>query len=131
VLAVPGLRATPLTLTETAVDGDTGVINGYPFGGPFVTSAAEVLSVDTARVNDIYGSSQNDREVYTLATTVNVGDSGGPFLTLDGEVAGVVFAKAANTENVGYAMTMAELDPVAAQAPGLTAAVESGTCTRG
>ena len=131
VLAVPGLRATPLTLTDTAGDGDTGVINGYPFGGPFVTSAAEVLSVDTARVNDIYGSSQNDREVYTLATTVNVGDSGGPFLTLDGEVAGVVFAKAANTENVGYAMTMAELDPVAAQAPGLTAAVESGTCTRG
>ena len=131
VIAVPGLSAPPLTLTDTADDGDTGVINGYPFGGPFVTSAAEVLSVDTAKVFDIYRSSQNDREVYTLATTVNVGDSGGPFLTLDGEVAGVVFAKAANTENVGYAMTMTELDPVAAQASQLTATVDSGTCTRG
>ena len=131
VIAVPGLSAPPLTLTVTAKDGDTGVINGYPYGGPFVTSPAEVLSVDTAKVYDIYQASQNDREVYTLATTVNVGDSGGPLLTLDGQVAGVVFAKAAKTDNVGYAMTMAELDPVAAQASALTARVDSGTCTRG
>jgi S1-C subfamily serine protease len=131
VIAVPGLSAPPLTLTDTAADGDKGVVNGYPFGGPFVTTPAEVLSVDTAKVFDIYRSSQNNREVYTLATTVEVGDSGGPLLTLDGEVTGVVFAKAANTANVGYAMTMAELDPVAARAPALTAEVGSGTCSRG
>jgi len=131
VLAVPGLNAPPLVLTQTAADGQEGVINGYPFGGPFVTSPAEVLSIDTAQVFDIYRSSQNPREVYTLAAEVNVGDSGGPFLTTDGEVAGVVFAKAANTENVGYAMTMAELDPVAAQAPSLTEPVGSGECSRG
>lgn len=131
VIAVPGLTAAPLPLADTAAEGTTGVINGYPFGGPFVSVAAEVLSVDTARVFDIYRSSQNPREVYTLATTVNEGDSGGPFLTLDGQVAGVVFAKAANTANVGYAMTMAELDPVAAQAAQLSSPVASGTCTRG
>ncbi len=131
VIAVPGLNAAPLVLADTAGDGTKGVINGYPYGGPFVTSPAEVLSVDNAKVFDIYRSSQNNREVYTLATEVNVGDSGGPFLTTDGQVAGVVFAKAANTANVGYAMTMAELDPVAAQAPGLTAQVDSGTCSRG
>ena len=131
VLAVPGLNAPPLALADTAADGQEGVINGYPFGGPFVTSPAEVLSIDTAQVFDIYRSSQNPREVYTLAAEVNVGDSGGPFLTTDGEVAGVVFAKAANTENVGYAMTMAELDPVAAQAPQLTKPVGSGECSRG
>jgi S1-C subfamily serine protease len=131
VIAVPGLSAAPLVLADTAADGQKGVINGYPFGGPFVTSPAEVLSVDNAQVYDIYRSSQNSREVYTLATEVNVGDSGGPFLTLDGTVAGVVFAKAANTANVGYAMTMAELDPVAAQASSLTAPVSSGACSRG
>jgi S1-C subfamily serine protease len=130
VIAVPGLKSAALELTDTVADGEKGVINGYPFGGPFVTSPAEVLSVDTAQVYDIYASSQNSREVYTLATEVNVGDSGGPLLTLDGQVAGVVFAKAANTANVGYAMTMAELDPVAAMAPGLTEPVASGTCTR-
>ncbi len=130
VIAVPGLSSPPLVLTTTVGDGTDGVIDGYPFGGPFVTAAAEVLSVDTARVADIYNNTQNDREVYTLATTVNAGDSGGPFLTLDGTVAGVVFARAANTENVGYAMTMAELNPVADQAAGLTAPVDSGTCSR-
>jgi S1-C subfamily serine protease len=130
VIAVPGLSSPPLILTDTVGDGTDGVIDGYPFGGPFVTAAAEVLSVDTARVADIYNDSQNDREVYTLATTVKEGDSGGPFLTLDGEVAGVVFARAANTANVGYAMTMAELDPVAEQAASLTTPVDSGTCSR-
>ena len=131
VIAVPGLNAAPLVRADTVPDGTDGVIDGYPFGGPFVTTAAEVLSVDTARVADIYNNSQNNREVYTLATTVNEGDSGGPFLTLDGQVAGVVFAKAANTANVGYAMTMAELDPVADQAAAFTNPVDSGTCNRG
>ncbi len=131
VIAVPGLNAPPLALVDTSDDGTKGVINGYPFGGSFVTSPAEVLSVDTAQVYDIYEDSQNPREVYTLATEVNIGDSGGPFLTTDGQVTGVVFAKAANTANLGYAMTMAELDPVAAQAAGLSKQVDSGTCTRG
>lgn len=131
VIAVPGLNAPPLVLTTTASTGHEGVIDGYPFGGPFATSPAKVLSIDNAQVFDIYHSSQSPREVYTLATEVNEGNSGGPFLTVDGEVAGVVFARAANTENVGYAMTMAELDPVAAQAASLTQTVDSGACTTG
>ena len=43
----------------------------------------------------------------------------------------MVFAKSADIENVGYALTMTELSPVAAQATGLTATVQSGTCVRG
>ena len=131
VIAVPGLKAAALVLADTVGRNATGVIDGYPFGGPFVTNPAKVVSVDTASVNDIYGTSRSDREVYSLATTVNEGDSGGPFLTEKGEVAGVVFAKSANTANLGYAMTMKELDPVAEQAPGLSAEVPSGTCVRG
>jgi len=62
---------------------------------------------------------------------VREGNSGGPLLSEDGAVAGVVFAKSADIENVGYALTMTELSPVAAQATGLTATVQSGTCVRG
>jgi len=131
VIAVPGLKATPLVLAATVAKGATGVIDGYPFGGPFVTSPAEVLAVSTANVNDIYAAGSNPREVYSLATTVNEGDSGGPFLDNSGQVVGVVFAKSANTPNLGYAMTMAELQPVADKAPGLTAAVAPGVCSRG
>lgn len=131
VISVPGLKAKQLTLAATVAKGATGVIDGYPFGGPFVTSPAEVLAVSTANVSDIYSESSSPREVYSLATTVNEGDSGGPFLDNDGQVVGVVFAKSANTPNLGYAMTMAELQPVADRAASFTTAVEPGVCSRG
>lgn len=131
VIAVPGLSAATLTLGETAADGAKGVVDGYPYGGPFISSGAEVLSVDTVPIKDIYGQSSTQREVYTLATQVREGDSGGPFLGLDGSVVGVVFARSANSDSLGYAMTMAELTPVAAKAPGLSAPVASGSCVRG
>jgi S1-C subfamily serine protease len=90
-----------------------------------------VLSVSTTAVDDIYGNPAGSREIYTLAADVREGNSGGPLLSEDGSVAGVVFAKSADIENVGYALTMTELSPVAAQATGLTATVQSGTCVRG
>jgi S1-C subfamily serine protease len=86
------------------------------------------MQVGTAQVDDIYGTSTHPREVYTLAADVRQGNSGGPVLTLDGTVAGVVFARSADTASVGFAMTMAELDPVAAEASTLTATVSSGDC---
>ena len=131
VIAVPGLDAPALTLGDTAAAGTQGVINGYPYGGQFASSAAEVLSVDTASVADIYAEGENPREVYALATTVIEGDSGGPLLDLDGQVIGVVFARSADTENLGYAMTMAELDPLAAQAADMSKQVVAGRCVGG
>jgi Trypsin. len=86
--------------------------------------------VTTVRVNDIYGENPHATEVYQLAANVQEGNSGGPLLTTSGKVAGVVFAKAANTQNVGYALTMDELLPVAGQAAGLSAPVSSGACIR-
>jgi hypothetical protein len=45
-------------------------------------------------------------------------------------VAGVVFARAENDDDLGYAMATTELTPVLAQAGGLDAAVSSGRCAR-
>ena len=59
------------------------------------------------------------------------GNSGGPLLSLDGAVVGVIFAKSAVVDDVGFAQTMEEVTPVVAQAESLTAPVESGFCTRG
>ena len=131
VIAVDGLSVPPLELSQTAVVGNTGVVDGYPFGGPFTSRPAEVLSVDTVNVANIYGDSPAPREVYSLAANVQQGGSGGPFLDRSGVVIGVVFAKSANIANLGYAMTMAELSPVAAQAPSLSQPVTSGACVRG
>ena len=87
-----------------------------------------VTSVGTATVPDVYDESWNPREIYALQSVVRPGNSGGPVLTADGAVAGVVFARAENDEDLGYAMTMAELTPVAAQAPSLSDPVSSGSC---
>jgi hypothetical protein len=42
----------------------------------------------------------------------------------------VVFAKATSESSLGFAITMADLAPVAAQAPGLGNAVSSGQCIK-
>jgi hypothetical protein len=45
-------------------------------------------------------------------------------------VVGVIFAKATNDPSLGFAITMADLGPVAAQAPGLGNAVSPGECIK-
>lgn len=128
VIAAPGLTAPALTLVPTIAVGADAAVQGYPFGGPFSSLAARVMTVSMAGVRDIYGASTNPREVYTLAAEVREGNSGGPLLTLDGTVAGVVFARDGEDPLVGYAMTMTELAPVAAEAETLTNAISTGEC---
>jgi len=131
VIAVKELSVPALPLAPNLSSGDTAVVDGYPYGGPFTTTGAEVISVETISASNVYGRASSPREVYTLAADVREGNSGGPLLTVDGAVAGVIFARSANADNVGYAMTMAELTPVAEQAPGLTQSASSGECIRG
>lgn len=128
VIAVDDLGAEPLPFTSTLPAGAAAAIEGYPHGGPFTMVTAGVQSTGSATVPDIYGDSWNPREIYSLEAEVRPGNSGGPLLTADGAVAGVVFARAEHDATVGYAMTMAELTPVAAQAPSLADQVSSGRC---
>jgi S1-C subfamily serine protease len=131
VIAVSGLSVAPLDLSFTMGVGDEGVVDGYPFGGPFTTGPAEVLAVSTEQIADIYGQSTSPREVYSLAANVNPGNSGGPLLTTDGDIAGVVFARSATDADLGYAMTNAELGPVVDAAPGFATALNPGSCVTG
>ncbi|MDT0142218.1 MarP family serine protease [Microbacterium sp. PRC9] len=128
VIAVDDLDATALPFSPTLAAGAAAVVQGYPYGGPFTMVPASVQSVGVANVPDVYDSSWNPREIYSLQAVVRPGNSGGPLLTGDGEVAGVVFARAENDENIGYAMTMAELTPVTDRAPALTNTVSTGSC---
>ena len=130
VIAVPGLRAAVLALDDAAV-GDHAVIDGYPHGGPFTSVPAEVLAVSHERVNDVYGTSTVLREVLTLAADVQPGNSGGPVIALDGDVVGLVFARAAGDQRIGYAMTAAQLSEIVADAASLERPVASGTCIAG
>lgn len=129
VVAVDDLGATPLQVAPTLAVGAAAVVQGYPHGGPFTSGAAQVVSVGTVVVPDIYDDSSAPREIYALAATVQPGNSGGPVLTPAGEVAGVVFARSDTGDDTGYAMTTTELMPVVAQLGNLSAAVDSGSCT--
>ena len=128
VIAVDELGAAALGRAPTLTPGSSAAVQGYPLGGPFTMTSASVRSTGTAMIPDIYDRTSNLREIYSLNSVVRPGNSGGPVLTADGEVAGVVFARAENDENLGYAMTMAPLNPVADRAPSLTNAVSTGDC---
>ena len=124
------VAAAPLALSDDLGAGDGAAIMGYPFGGPFRSVSAGVISASSAPVDDIYGDRSAERSVYALRAQVEPGNSGGPLLTGRGQVAGMVFAKDAATENVGYAMTNAELRPVIAEVAGTTDRVSVGACIR-
>jgi S1-C subfamily serine protease len=131
VIAVGGLTAAPLGTTDELGVGQRAVTAGFPFGGPFDAGPAEVIGLGPLAIPDIYGANPAPRQAYTVAADVQQGESGGPLLTEDGRVAGVIFAKGTTTANVGYALAMSELAPVATAASTFTDPVAPGTCIRG
>ncbi|WP_416416993.1 MarP family serine protease [Paenarthrobacter aromaticivorans] len=130
VLAVDGLSSDPLQLSPDLAAGSPAAFAGYPHGGPFQSKPATVQGVTTILVPDIYGSNPSPESVYKLAGDVQPGNSGGPLLTMQGQVAGLIFAKTTTDAALGFALTMEDIQPVAAQAPGLSAPVSPGQCTR-
>ena len=128
VLAVEDLPAQPLPLSADLPGGSPAAFAGYPHGGPFQSKPATVQDITTVLVPDIYGGNATPEAIYRLAGDVQPGNSGGPLLTTGGAVAGVIFAKATSDTDMGFAITMDDLNPVAAQAPALTAPVSSGQC---
>lgn len=109
VLAVPGLRRTPLRFAGVARAGADAIVVGYPQDGPFTAVAARVADKQNARGPDIYQGRTVEREIYSLRATVLPGNSGGPLLSPAGAVYGVIFAAAADNHRIGYALTAAEV----------------------
>ena len=112
VLDVPGLDAPALQFaTEDEQSRDDAIVAGFPENGSFDVRAARVRDRIRANGPDIYHRGTVHRDVYSLYATVRQGNSGGPLLTPDGKVAGVVFAKSLDDANTGYALTADEVAP--------------------
>ncbi|MFE3632966.1 MarP family serine protease [Streptomyces cellostaticus] len=110
VLDVPDLSATALKFsTHDASGGDGAIVAGFPENGSYDVRAARVRGRITANGPDIYHRGTVGRDVYSLYANVRQGNSGGPLLTPDGRVYGVVFAKSRDDADTGYALTADEI----------------------
>ncbi|MER5463849.1 MULTISPECIES: MarP family serine protease [unclassified Streptomyces] len=110
VLDVPDLKARPLMFSEAdARSGNGAIVAGFPENGSYDVRSARVRGRINANGPDIYRRSTVRRDVYSLFTTVRQGNSGGPLLTPDGKVYGVIFARSLDDPNTGYALTADEI----------------------
>ncbi|MET9594810.1 MarP family serine protease [Streptomyces sp. NPDC006516] len=112
VLDVPDLDAQPLRFTDSDSDaesGDSAIVAGFPENGAYDVRSARIRGRIDANGPDIYHRGTVRRDVYSLYATVRQGNSGGPLLTPDGKVYGVVFAKSLDDPDTGYALTADEI----------------------
>jgi S1-C subfamily serine protease len=131
VLRVADQPGPVLSLVPREVNrGAVGAVVGYPGGGTLTGVAAANRRVLTAVGKDIYGKGTVDRDIYELQSTIRPGNSGGPFVLVDGKVAGVVFAASTADSGIGYAITSTEARPDIDRGVGRGSGVSTGPCTR-
>jgi len=114
------LQAAPLRATQGLRPGDAVVVVGFPFGiGPSV-SAGVVSGLRRA-----FASPEGKRELQNLIqfdAAANPGNSGGPLITLEGEVVGIVTAilnpnNARTFVGVGFAVPIENAAVAAGSSP--------------
>ncbi|MFD7698794.1 MarP family serine protease [Streptomyces caelestis] len=129
VLDVPELKAPALRFTaEDASSDDGAIVAGFPENGAYDVRSARVRGRITANGADIYRRGTVRRDVYSLYATVRQGNSGGPLLTPEGEVYGVIFAKSRDDAETGYALTADEVQEDVAKGRAANQQVDSDSC---
>ena len=104
------------------------VVLGYPNDGPFDAQPARIRQKQRLRSPDIYGRGTVTREVFSLRGLVRPGNSGGPLVSMDGKVLGVIFAASVSDKQTGYALTANQVATAAGQGISASARVSSGSC---
>lgn len=132
LLSVSGSLNEPILhlASSTVNNGSPAAVMGYPGGGPFTANPAAVIDTIIAEGRNIYGTGRTVRQVYELQASVQPGNSGGPLVSEDGSVIGVVFAESTTYQNVGYALTSPALTKVVNQTTSSSAATGTGQCAQ-
>jgi S1-C subfamily serine protease len=107
VLDVPTLAAEPLTIGAVTT-GPGNVLVWSRDGG------AEARPVDVVKrlritIEDIYTEETVKRTGLEIAGAIEIGDSGGPIVTGDGDVIGIVYANSRERDGVGFATDTDEI----------------------
>jgi S1-C subfamily serine protease len=128
VLAVDGTGLRPLDFDTSGKAGQDAAILGFPENGPFDARAARIRSEMRLRSPDIYDRGQVVRETYSVRGLVRSGNSGGPLVSTDGDVLGVIFAASITDKSTGYALTASQVADDARAGIASTTTVSTGGC---
>ncbi|MBC7594756.1 MAG: MarP family serine protease [Kineosporiaceae bacterium] len=129
VLATNGLQLSPLEFDETGKAGENAAVLGYPENGPFDARAARIRMEQRLRSPDIYDEGQVIRQTFSIRSLVRSGNSGGPLVSEEGKVLGVIFAASITDSSTGYALTATQVADDARTGRNSTAPVSTGPCT--
>ena len=128
LLSVPGLTAAPLELGSVG-EGDEGSFVAWDRRSGFRTSSATVIRELSVTIEDIYIDRQVSRRAIEFRGEVEPGDSGAAVVH-DGNVVGMIYAKARDVDNLGYALAHQELaDALTGLGSENRSPIESGRCT--
>jgi S1-C subfamily serine protease len=131
VLDVPGLRAPALRFAPSASDGTPAIVAGYPLDQPITVVAARIGHSVTAYGPNIYQTKMVRRQIYPIRAVIKPGNSGGPLLSVGGQVYGVVFAASTSYADTGYALTSGEVQSDVAAGRDASTAVSTQSCQGG
>lgn len=128
VLAVDGLDLPYLSFDRGGRPRQPGAVLGYPQDGPYDVEAARIRSQQRLRSPDIYGEGAVLRDVFSVRSDIRPGNSGGPLVSLQGQVLGVVFAASVSDPDTGYVLTADQVAEAAATGLTSSGAVSTGGC---
>ena len=129
VLYVPHLDLTPLQFAGPANPGDSAAVAGYPLNASSLhVVPARVGGTQNAQGPNIYQTSTVTRQIYEIRAVVESGNSGGPLLSPQGTVDGVVFAAAVGVNDTGFALTASQVAADARAGEQATGAVSTMGC---
>lgn len=128
VIATGDLGVPALDFDTSGTAGQEAAVLGYPENGPFDARAARIRTQLTLRSPDIYDRGQVMREAFSVRSLVRSGNSGGPLVSTDGDVLGVIFAASVSDSSTGYAVTAEQAQDGAREGASATEAVDTGRC---
>jgi len=131
LLDVPTLTAPPLLLGSAAVNDNAVAHTWSPHDG-FTANDVVVERLLRVTIEDIYIEDEVRRTAFEFRGPIGKGDSGAA-VTVNGRIAGVVYAQIRGENQVGFALDRAELDDALDELDELAAKgrtpVDSGRCT--
>ncbi len=100
---------------------------GYP-NGNYASKPGIIRNQLHVFSGNIYDVGITGRDIYEIQTDAQTGESGGPVMLANGQVAAIMFAKADDAGDYGFALTSTSLLPSINRAATLTRRVSTGAC---